>query len=39
MHLNGLIVDVAESQAIGCGEKEGDERHTAEGIGQDCSKN
>lgn len=40
MHLNGLIVDVAESQAMGCdGEKEGDERYTAEGIGQDCPKN
>lgn len=37
-HLNDRIV-VAESHAMGCGEKEGDERYTAEGVGEDCPKN
>lgn len=39
MHLKRRIADVAESHGMGCGEKEGDERYTTEGIGEDCPKN
>lgn len=38
MHLH-RITDVAELHDMGCGEKEGDKRYTAEGIGEDCPKN
>lgn len=39
MYLHRHITDVAESHAMGCGEKEGDERYIEEGIGEDCPKN
>lgn len=39
IHLNRRAVIVAEWHAMGCDEKEGDERYTTEGIDEDCPRN